>query len=131
MFSSRTQTTVSLSTAEAELAALTSGVTDAMLVKSMLSELGVEVNLKACSDSSFGVAITPKRLGPDRVRHLQIKQLWIQEEVQAPGLILQHLPGSSNHGAGLGTFGMNAEEVITFVLQTHLEQAEAMVQQLR
>ena len=69
--------------------------------------------------------------GPDRVRHLQIKQLWIQDEVQAPGLILQHLPGSTNHRAGLRTFGMNAEEVITFVLQTDLEQAEAMVQQLR
>ena len=54
---SRTQTTVSLSTAEAELAALTSGVTDAMLVESMLSELGVEVNLKAWSDSSSALAI--------------------------------------------------------------------------
>ena len=95
MFSSRTQATISLSTAEAELAALTSGVADAMLVKSMLSELGVEVKLKACSDSSSALAIA-SRLGPGRVRHLQIKQLWIQDEVQSGRLTLQHLPGIAN-----------------------------------
>ena len=69
MFLSRIQVTVSLSTAEAKLATLTSGVADAMLVRSMLSELGDEVSLKTYSDSASALTIT-KRLGPDRVRHL-------------------------------------------------------------
>ena len=85
-----------ISTRPGELADLTSEEADAMLAKFILSELGVEVNLKACSDSSFGVAIATKRIGPDKVRHLQIKQLWIQYEVQSGRLILQNLPGMSN-----------------------------------
>ena len=74
MFLSRTQVTVSSSTAEAKLATLTSGVADAMLVRSMLSELGDEVNLKTYSDSPSAMTIF-KRLGPGKVKHLRIKRI--------------------------------------------------------
>eukprot|EP00930_Biecheleria_cincta_P100866 TRINITY_DN92495_c0_g1_i1.p1 TRINITY_DN92495_c0_g1~~TRINITY_DN92495_c0_g1_i1.p1 ORF type:complete len:424 (+),score=77.97 TRINITY_DN92495_c0_g1_i1:193-1464(+) len=95
MFWARTQTTIALSSAEAELLALSAAIADARLVTGILAELNEPVQMQASSDSSAGLAIL-KRIGPGRVRHLDVRELWLQEEVSSGRLLLQKIPGVAN-----------------------------------
>ena len=79
----RTQGSVSQSSCESEMIALSVGASEGKFVQSMLAELGKEVNpICLYSDSSSAVALTFRR-GMGRLRHLAIKQLWLQEETKA------------------------------------------------
>ena len=74
---------------------MTAGVAEGKLVQSMLEELGEPVKLQILTDSIAAIGIT-KRLGPGRVRHLEVKDLWIQDELRKGKLTVRHLPGESN-----------------------------------
>ena len=76
---SRTQPVVALSTCEAELLALCTGTSEGKFVVSILHEMGVEdAHLRILSDSSAARAVVIRR-GPGRMKHLDIRYLWMQE----------------------------------------------------
>ena len=87
---SRTQPVVTQSSCEAELTALNSGATEAKLIQSVLEELGMKVKIRVQSDSSSAVMVTAKR-GLGRLRHIQVRQLWLQEETRAERITLEHI----------------------------------------
>ena len=78
---SLTQATVSLSSGEAEYYALVKGGSAGLGIKSMLKEMGVNVEIKISTDASAAVGMV-KRRGLGRVRHIDVSQLWIQNKVQ-------------------------------------------------
>ena len=78
---SRTQQTVSLSSAEAELCTLTTGVAEGMVTKHLLQELGHEVILMNHVDSQSAKAWASKR-GLRRMKHVMLKYMYVQDVVE-------------------------------------------------
>eukprot|EP00972_Heterocapsa_arctica_P062037 9146585-Heterocapsa_arctica.AAC.1 len=84
-----------MSTCEAELVWMTVAVAEAKLAQTLCSELGLEKELHLYSDSSAGLAVVSRR-GFGRLRHLDIKQLWLQEEVRLARLKVHHCSSENN-----------------------------------
>ena len=78
---SRTQQTVSLSFAEAELYAMTTGVAEGMVTKHLLQELGHEVILMNHVGSQSAKAWASKR-GLGRMKHVMLKYMYVQDVVE-------------------------------------------------
>ena len=79
---SSTQQAYALSSAEAELYALIDAVLRAKWAQSVLSELGAVVSpvAEACTDSSAAKSYVSRR-GLGKMRHLELRDLWLQREV--------------------------------------------------
>ena len=75
---SRTQQVVSLSSAEAELHGLTKCASEGLAISQMSMELYKPLHLRILTDSSAARGII-LRSGVGKVKHLDIKVLWIQE----------------------------------------------------
>ena len=78
---SRTQHTVSLSSAEAQLYVLKTGVAEGMVTKHLLQELGHEVILMNHVDSQSAKAWASKR-GLGRMKHVMLKYMYVQDVVE-------------------------------------------------
>ena len=78
---SRTQQTVSLSSAEAELYGLTTGVAERMVTKHLLQAFGHEVILMNHIDSQSAKAWASKR-GLGRMKHVMLKYMNVQDVVE-------------------------------------------------
>ena len=92
---SRTQPVVAQSTCEAELLALNLGACEGRYVQQILGEMDEKVIITMLSDSQSAVRTTAKR-GPGRMRHLDIKELWLQAEVREGRIKIEHVPGDTN-----------------------------------
>ena len=77
---STTQATVAMSSAEAEFYAMVEGATRSIGFQSMAGELGVKMDITLFTDSSAAKSFASQR-GLKRIRHLEVKELWIQEEI--------------------------------------------------
>jgi hypothetical protein len=98
---SKTQSVTSLSSCEAELYALNTGVTESKLVQSLLSELGFDCLLTVYTDSSSALALVHRR-GLGKLRHVALRQLYLQEQVAAKSLQICKIDGKRNV-ADIGT----------------------------
>ena len=92
---SRTQSVVALSSCEAELIAMSSGATDAKLVQSLLSEFGERYVIQLVTDSSSARAVTQRR-GLGRLRHIALRELWLQQEVRDGAIVVGTVPTLQN-----------------------------------
>ena len=95
LFASKTQTSTTLSSAESELLAISSAATHAKLVMSIYHELGEDTKIKVFSDSTAALQFM-QRKGLGRIRHLDIRRMWLQEEVQKGSIKIEHLRGENN-----------------------------------
>ena len=78
---SSTQATVALSSAEAELNALIKATSETLGIMNMLQAMGKEFESQIFTDSSAAKGIV-HRQGCGKVKHLEARQLWIQETVE-------------------------------------------------
>ena len=92
---SRTQPTLAQSSCEAELVAANTGATEARFLQSLMEELGVTAKIVIETDSSSAEKVTRKR-GVGRMRHLAIKELWLQDEVRSGRIEVKHVKGLVN-----------------------------------
>ncbi|CAK0815286.1 unnamed protein product, partial [Prorocentrum cordatum] len=97
----RRQGVQSTSSGEAEFYGATSVVMDGQLVKNMLEWLGDKVTWELGIDSSAAKAMI-NREGVGKVKHLDVRALWIQQERKVHGLITKKESGTKNV-ADLGT----------------------------
>ena len=86
---------VALSSCEAELTAALKGVIEGLNVQRLASTLGDEVSLELKTDASAARGVI-LRQGVGKVRHLQVKQLWLQENVAAGELSIVKIPRADN-----------------------------------
>ena len=92
---SRTQQTGSLSSAEAELHALTTGIAEGMVTKHLLQELGHEVILMNHVDSqSAKTWASNRRLG--RMKHVALNYIFVQDVVEKKLTNLAHVNTKQN-----------------------------------
>ena len=80
---SSTQSSPALSSCEAEYYALVDGASRALGVQAAAKELGVVVNelvIEVATDSSAAKSYASRR-GAGRIRHIEVRQLWLQQAV--------------------------------------------------
>ena len=92
---SRTQASVALSVGEAEYYALVSASAEAMGFKSLLKDLGCEAKIKTWTDSAAAKSIASRK-GIGKVRHLEVKYLWVQEKTRRKEMQMKKMLGSEN-----------------------------------
>ncbi len=92
---SRTQAHVAQSSAEAELYAVGSGAAESLALQSLLMELHVEAPIEIQSDSSAGIARL-SRAGLGKLRHVQVKHLFVQQLVHDGRLTVAKIDGRLN-----------------------------------
>jgi ribonuclease HI len=93
---SRTQTTIALSSAEAELTSMTSGVCDLIHLRNLLGELGY--GSKSCtvySDSQAALDAL-RRGGVGRIKHVSIRVLFLSSLVKNGTIAIRKVPGEKN-----------------------------------
>lgn len=93
---SRTQNTVYLSSAEAELVATAAGIQEALLaVASIEFWTDQKLRIQACGDSSVAKGVM-NRHGVGRIKHRSLKVMWIQGLVQDGSVVANKIPRSEN-----------------------------------
>ena len=92
---SKTQTTISLSSGEAELHGIAYGAAQALGLQSLLMDLGWSLKIKVHSDATAAIGIC-RRKGLGKVRHLDTTDLWIQDKVRGKKLELVKILGTEN-----------------------------------
>ena len=96
---SSTQTTVALSSGEAELNSIIKGSIETLGLSNMMNELNMintnnEINtIKTDSSAAKGICT---RQGTGKMKHLEVKQLWVQEVVHRKRLKIDKVPRSLN-----------------------------------
>ena len=92
---SSTQGAVALSVCEAEYYALVEGVARVKGVAQMAKELGIDVEVEvmdALTDSSSAKSFASRR-GTGRIRHIEVRWWWLQEEVAMGQVRLRKVAG--------------------------------------
>ena len=92
---SRTQQLIALSSAEAELNASIKAGCEGLGIRQMTRELGNEHTIHLFGDSSANHGIA-HRQGSGRIKHLEIRQLWLQEKVHLKELDFTKIPRLEN-----------------------------------
>ena len=123
-YGSRTQATIALSSAEAELYAINTGATEALRIRSLLIELLSinKINIKIHTDSSSGKSMAT-RIGSSRnAKHIELKHLFIQQLISHDYVRLIKIHTNDNPADILTKY------VSTETLQRHLHQAGLSIQ---
>ena len=92
---SKTQTTVSLSSGEAELHGIAYGASQALGLQSLIADYGWKIPLRLHSDATAAIGIC-RRKGLGKIRHLATADLWIQQKVRGREIDLRKILGSEN-----------------------------------
>jgi len=106
---SSTQATRALSSGEAEFYEIVEGASRSLGVQALMEDMGFECAIVMKSDSSAGRSISLRK-GTGKVRHLQVKYLWIQDALFDKRLTLEKVKGTDNP-ADIGTKYLMAHEV--------------------
>ena len=108
---SYTQSTLTLSSAEAELVAFVKSAAEALGAKSLAADLGLELAVEMFVDASAAIGIA-NRMGIGRVKHLDVKDLWVQEQLRRKAFRLTKIAGDANP-ADVGTKPLSIWEMET------------------
>ena len=92
---SSTQTVIALSSAEAELNAVVKMVSETLGVKNMFKSMGIDKKIVIKTDSSACNGIV-HREGCGKVKHLETRQLWVQDVVGQKIVDIQKVPRANN-----------------------------------
>ena len=119
---SKTQASVTLSSAEAELVAMCKLAAEMIGIGSLAADLGRDMKITMYADSSAAIAIA-KRRGSGKLRHINIGLLWIQEKTEAEEVIIKKVKGISNP-ADMMTKSVNKEKLDRYMAMTKQKTAE-------
>ena len=92
---SRIQRGRSLSSAEAEYYAIVTGTAEALAVQALAEEMGWNMSVRVHTDSSAAKAVASRR-GLGKLRHIELKYLWVQELVQDRRIMIKKIDGLNN-----------------------------------
>ena len=93
---SKTQSIPALSSGEAELISMSDDGKEGRFLQQILEEIeGHEVPILLYCDSSAAIG-SAKRMGVGKIRHLELRELWIQEQVAQKKLQVEKIQSSDN-----------------------------------
>ena len=90
-----TQANITLSSAEAELVAMTKATAETIGIINMIQDLGRQMTGVVYADSSAALAIADRK-GSGKLRHINIRMLWLQEKEARGEVELRKIKGAVN-----------------------------------
>ena len=123
----RTQNSVTLSSAEAELVAMGKAAAELIGVGARSRDFGDETDGVLHADSSAAIAIA-KRRGSGKLRHINIASLWIQERIEQKELIVKKVSGLANP-ADMMTKHLGREKLETYMRAVGQEAREGRAEE--
>ena len=104
--SSKTQTTIALSSGEAELHRINSGITQGLGLQSIAKDLGFDAKVRVHSDVTAALGICRRR-GLGKTRHLDVADLWAQGKVRSGAIELCKILSAENPADIMTTYVEN------------------------
>ena len=99
-----TQSLISISSREAEYYGCVRAASHGLGIKSMLGDLGVEgKRLRVKTDASVAKSLASRR-GLGGIRHIEVNQLWLQEQVNDGTIEIEKVKGEINRADVLTKF---------------------------
>ena len=92
---SLTQTTIALSSGEAELSGICRGASIALGLQSIAKDLGIILDVEILTDATAAIGICRRR-GLGKIRHLHVSDLWVQDRLRRGDFELTKVAGSDN-----------------------------------
>ena len=92
---STTQSTVALSSAEAELTGICKGAAQGLGLQALAKDLGLDWSLSVSTDAAAAIGICRRR-GLGKIRHLATADLWVQDRIKQGDFKLKRVPGVDN-----------------------------------
>ena len=92
---SKIQSTIALSSGEAELSRIGSAIAEALGFQSLSKDMGWDYKIRVHSDATAAIGIAQRR-GMGKVRHLDVTDLWIQDKIRAKAVDLVEIKGEHN-----------------------------------
>ena len=89
------QTTVAQSSGEAEYYAMVRASAEALGLQSIMKDMGWSADIQLWVDSSAAKSMTA-RIGLGKIRHMEVKFLWLQEAVKNRRIEVKKIPGTLN-----------------------------------
>ena len=91
----KTQTTISLSSGEAELHGIAMGCAQALGIQSLMRDMGWHATIIVHSDATAAIGIA-RRKGLGKIRHLDVTDLWIQDKIRSKIIQVAKVLGTEN-----------------------------------
>ena len=88
----RTQSVIAQSSCEAEYIAATAASSEAKYIQALFLACGQRVNIHLRSDSSGAIGVANRR-GLQRLRHLDVRFLWLQAETASKNIRISKVLG--------------------------------------
>ena len=118
----KTQTTLALSSGEAELHGIAAGIAQGLGMKSLARDLGFSMQIRIHSDATAALGICRRR-GLGKIRHLDVTDLWCQEQVRIGAVTLHKVLGSENP-ADIMTKYVDAATIVKMMKHMNLHPME-------
>ena len=93
---SRTQRSRALSVGEAEYYALVTGSAEGLGIQSLANDMGYEVKVAVIWTDSNTARSLASRRGLGKMRHMELRYLWVQEMVKDGRLKVKRVSGDEN-----------------------------------
>ena len=106
---SRTQATVALSSTEAEYIGAVTACSEGLFLQAMLGHCGYHIPMTILMDSS-GARAVAHRQGAGRVKHLEMRSLWLQGVVLAKRVKIEAV-GAKDNTADALTKALPAQDI--------------------
>ena len=91
----KTQTTLALSSGEAELHGICAGIAQGLGLQYVARDLGFQYDICIHTDATAAIGMCRRR-GMGKLRHLDVTDLWCQEKVRTGAVSLVKVAGSEN-----------------------------------
>ena len=92
---SSNQQVIALSSGEAEFYGMVKGSSNALGIAGTLDDMGVKVSISVYTDSSAAKGIASRR-GLGKVRHVELSELWLQDQVAKGRIRVYKISGDEN-----------------------------------
>ena len=89
------QSVIALSSGEAEFYGIVKGASNALGVAGVLNDLGVNLSVSVSTDASAAKGIANRR-GLRKIRHIELTELWVQDQVARGRITMYKINGSEN-----------------------------------
>ena len=97
---SSNQAVIALSSGEAEFYGIVKGASNALGITGVLRDLGVNLDVAVSTDSSAAKGIANRR-GLGKVRHIELSELWVQDQIARGRITVYKIDGSENSSDSL------------------------------
>ena len=123
---SRVQATVALSSCEAELGSLVTAATEAIGIQSLTFKAGFGKLPTIIATDSKAAYDSMKKLGPGKLKHVQLRWWYLQDAVRYGIIQLRRVPGEDNRSDVL-TKAVGRKTLLRHMANANAKKAEKQV----